>query len=229
MLWNDTCSGNKSFALLQFFGGGTDAVGTLPILEENSCFVNSSLNCTGFESANTLSEFKIIRDWMRSPQCLSSSSEWRILQAQTQLPAHQGLTCCSFCYIAAQNVDVYYWPEPGSDTSCLSIVGNVTDPPLFGATSGFHEAHWGCTASDGQYVTTAILSSIGPISFKESLFNPWSSQPCSIEVTPATATVEPRNFPARVQVRGHSLLLPSNVTHSMGSPANTAVVDGFTL
>ena len=234
LLWNGTCSGNHTQALLEFFGGSdvTDG-GAMSLLEENTCFRNSSINCTNFEPAPVLSDFSIIKDWMRSPQCLSSSSEWARLQGEAPATASGGDTCCDTCYISAKNVDVYYWPESGSDTSCLSIVGNVTTPSLDGATTASDGVYWGCTARDGKFVQTATLSSIGPITFKQSLFNPWVSQPCG-SISPNTQdtnfqSVHNRDLPHRFHARGHSLVLPPNITQNDGLRASTVVTAGFTL
>ena len=231
LLWNGTCSGNKTQALVDFFGG-TDIDDTLTLLQENSCFVNSTYDCSGLEPGPVLSDFPVIRNWMRSPQCLSSSSEWASIFGVPQITASEGDSCCNTCYIAVQNVDVYYWPEPGSDSSCLSIIGNVTNPPLFGASTGTAGTYWGCTALDGHYTTTAILTSIGPVTFKESLINPWVSSPCG-GASPAATTlpsqsIQGRDSPPRLHVRGHSLIIPSNASTD-GLPPSTVVTGGYTL
>lgn len=35
-------------------------------------------------------------------------SDWRSFSG----PSVPGLSCCSFCDMYAENVDIYYWPEP---------------------------------------------------------------------------------------------------------------------
>lgn len=141
-----------------------------------------------------------------------------------------GSTCCSKCYIVAQNVDVYYWPEPDATTACLRIVGNDTNPPLSGATKYLHGAYWGCTARDSMFVTTARLANIGPVTFKQSLFNPWSSLPCTS--TPSNAVV-PSSYLVRdhgsIDARGHSIVIPKIVTQSNNVPINTFLSRSFTV
>ena len=243
LLWNASCTGNKTLALKEFFGG------TLAFLQENECFVfphNASLDCSKYVSQDVISEFAVIKDWMRSPQCLSSSSEYQLMQGLTPYTSMLGNTCCDFCYIDAQSVDIYYWPDPDANTSCLSIIGSSVNPPLYGATRGVTTpeyaltgstiTYWGCTAqgkfSGPSYITTAQLTSIGPITFKEPLVDPWLAPPC-IEKTSAfpslSISVEARGLHASIHARGHSLVLPPNITQNDGLPASTVVMGDFTL
>ena len=238
LLWDHSCSGNRTLALEEFFGGpdlpddGTTAPTVLLVLE-NLCFVNISDDCTGLEPADILSEFEVVKTWMRSPQCQSSSSEAAVLRGDVPATIDEYTTCCWICYISAENVDVYYWPEPGSDTSCLGTIGNVTIPPLGGAITNSDGVYWGCTATNGSLVKTAISTQIGPITFKESLFNPWSSDPCdsypSTSATLGTHALTARGLSAHFQARGNSLILPPNVTDSNGQRVSTVVTEGFTL
>lgn len=243
LLWNNSCTGNKTLALEEFF-----SVGTLNWLEENECFVkpeNASLDCSKYVAQNVLSEFAVIKDWMRSPQCLSSNSEFQLMQGQTPLPHSFGQSCCNYCEISGQNVDVYYWPDADADTSCLSIVGSSVNPPLYGATRSVTTpdpletstiTYWGCNVEDsfsGQsYMTTALLTSIGDVTFKQALVNPWSAPSCiekASALPSSTISVEARRFHASIHARGHSLVLPPNVTQMDGLLITTAVMEGFTL
>ncbi len=42
--------------------------------------------------------------------------------------------CYGTCQLWAEKVDVYYWPKPGANTSCLDIVGDKIDPINYGGT-----------------------------------------------------------------------------------------------
>lgn len=243
LLWNSSCTGNKTLALDEFFDG------TLAFLQENECFTdphNASLDCSKYVSQDLMSEFAVIKDWMRSPQCLSSSSEHQLMQGQTPLSYMLGDSCCDFCNIAALNVDVYYWPDPDANTSCLSIVGSGVNPLLYGATSGVTTpeyavtgstiTYWGCTVQDPSsgysYMTTAYLTSIDSLTFKELIVNPWSAPPCVEKASTfsnPSISIEARGLHASIHARGHSLILPPNVTQNGGLPASTVVMGGFTL
>lgn len=153
ILWDNTCSGNQTLAIDQFFGQ------TQELLHENVCFTGDGVgsvesNCTQQNTPARYSEFARIKNWMRSPQCIASQSvyqkahptpdtqgmqgEKRAYEKRdnsTQGPKYGGGTCCGVCNIEAGNVDVYYWPVPNANTSCLSIIGNSVNPPDFGATT----------------------------------------------------------------------------------------------
>ena len=153
------------------------------------------------------------------------------------------------CWLVVGNVDIYYWPEPNMDTSCLSIVGNSTTPLMQGATTsivrgGFYNNsmyenyYWGCTAQDlaskGSIITTAVVASLGGYSFKSSLFNPWSPPPCSVEASPASISLslEARVYHHRhaaVHARGHSLVVPSNIIQNSSLLPSTVTSGSFTL
>ena len=254
VLWDDTCSGDRKLAIEKFFDS------TL-LLGGNSCFeqtpgVDSSA-CLNWNPPSRLLEWQKIKEWMSSSQCKSALTEYDELR-QTHNTTSKGFvpddsTCCLRCYLQAENVDIYYWPEPDSDTSCLSIVGQSVRPLDYGATkvsvSVLHEltqrmdilTYWGCTAStlktevltsQGQLTTwlsrdtiaIAKVTTIGSLSVKVSVFNPWSSLPCSQEDATyqvAKRTAEPRS-------RMQSLNIPPSVTQNNGLPVST-VSDGFTL
>lgn len=177
---------------------------------------------------------------------MSSFLEQQSIQGQTPRRSVSEISCCSLCLITAQNVDVYYWPEPDADTSCLSIVGSSVNPPLYGATHGIIQSagiaapsaitYWGCTVQDPisgpSYVTTARITSIGPVTFKKPLVDPWLAPPC-VEEAPAyqspSTSIEARRLHAAIYGRGHSLVLPPNITQNNGLPVSTVVMEGFTL
>ena len=186
MLWDSSCSGNKEAAAQEFFND------TAWRMTEKPCFyyLTALPECTSYESSKTLSEFSRIKDWMRTPQCVSLGKEYSGWDFSEPLAS-----CCGVCYIGAKNVDVYYWPEPGADKSCLSIVGDEVNHVTDDATTESRLTCWGCTA---KYPTTSVLAldwlgstyiwtssmivqsviitaqmtNIDPITFKLSLHNP---------------------------------------------------------
>lgn len=158
------------------------------------------------------------------------------MQGQTPVTSVLGTTCCDTCFISAQSVDVYYWPDPDANTSCVTIVGSDVNPPLYGATTGSAATYWGCTVQDPvsgpSYVTTALLTSIGPVTFKEPLVDPWLAPSCVTKASTfpsPSISIEARGPHASIHARGHSLVLPPNITQNDGLPASTVVIRGFTL
>ena len=232
VLWDNQCSGNRIAAMSEFFDD------TVTFLEEEDCFFYDYDNCTKLEPAAKLSAFPKIKDWMRSPQCLSASSEYMIsIKGHTSFPSDGGLNCCNICYVHAQNVDVYYWPQPNSNISCLSTVGTSINPPLQGATINSGGTYWGCTVegnlSTPSFIKTATLTTICAISFKHPLVNPWSPPPCIGEILtsgfPKSTSIEARGSYAPIRARGHSLIVPTNRTQTNGLPVSTIVLDRFTF
>ena len=105
-------------------------------------------------------------------------------QGTVQDPA-DAEACANQCDLEGISIDIYYWPEAQADTSCLSIIGNSTNPSMQGATTSDGIIYWGCTVqtpTSGQtYVTTATLTTLGSVSIKVPRINPWSSQPCRLQ------------------------------------------------
>ena len=154
------------------------------------------------------------------------------------------------CWLIVGNVDIYYWPEPNMDTSCLSIIGNSSFPVMQGATTSIvrdvfsnrsmgENYYWGCTAQDlaskGSIITTAVVAfQIGGYSFKSSVLNPWSPPPCSVEASPASISLSlearvDHHRHAAVHARGHSLVVPSNKTQNSSHLPSTVTSGSFTL
>ena len=46
------------------------------------------------------------------------------------------------CGLTVGGVDIYFWPDPSRDTSCLSIVGNATNPPMHDASTSTIYGGW---------------------------------------------------------------------------------------
>ena len=153
LLWDDTCSGNQTLAIDQFFGQ------TQEYLYENICFTADGdekveANCIRQNAPARFAEFKRIKSWMRSPPCIASQGTYQKAHAVADTEGMQGEkrfyekrdnsaegrkygggTCCGTCNIEAGNVDVYYWPDRNANKSCLSIIGDNINPPNYGATT----------------------------------------------------------------------------------------------
>ena len=153
LLWVDTCSGNQTQAINQFFSQ------TRQFLYENVCFTadgdaSVQSNCTRQNRPARYEEFERIKSWMRSPPCIASQDVYQKARPtadtegmqgekrhyerrdnSTQNRKYGGGTCCGTCIIKAGNVDVYYWPVSHANTSCLSIIGKKINPPDYGATT----------------------------------------------------------------------------------------------
>lgn len=134
VLWDSTCTGNKTAAIVGFFSE------TEGILGWNECFQNETSSC----SSTDLAEVQKLKDWMRTAECRALEVEFAKLNG-SDTPYDCGPSCCGCGGIYANNVDVYYWPEPDANTSCLSIVGNSAFPLTQGATSNAAGMYWGCS------------------------------------------------------------------------------------
>lgn len=125
-------------------------------LLDNDCFIgtayDSGVNESDWDTYNSperLSDFNRIKTWMRSSQCVTAANEWinmtgypwgyvfdagmNVSQAGdsswwTDNSSAATPSCCGVCDISAQNVDLYYWPDPDANLSCLSIIGESVKP-----------------------------------------------------------------------------------------------------
>ena len=254
VLWDSSCSGSRTAAIKKFFRSTVDFGG-------NACFEQTpggdSSACITYNPRSRLLEWDKIKQWMRSSQCSSALDTYHELNKT----GHGTLdrfypdvsTCCLRCYIQAANVDLYYWPEPGVDTSCLSIIGESVRPLDYGATTAtvsvLHQftqrvdtvTYWGCTAStlkteiltykghlttryNRETITTAKITTIGSLAVKHSAFNPWSSAPCPQE----NATSQVPEVRIMSLAPDTSLKSPSSITLNNNLPISV-VSDGFTL
>ena len=224
VLWDKSCNGNRTNATSDFYET------ELTFLQENSCFVNETLDCKGILPDDMLKVFPNLKDWMRSEECDDGFKDYqRSIGNGNDFPDNETSICCNTCYINADDVDIYYWPVPNADTSCLNIIGDKVDPPLYGATTDANKTtYWGCTPTTPlagkTIITTARMTSIGSVTFKQSLFNPWSGDPCgATSVTTGTSSAMPVK---NLQVRGHSLI--ASASGGNGS-ATIVTTNGFTL
>ncbi len=198
VLWDSNCKGNKTLAAEQFFGQGkANSSGTMLDLLVDPCFDGqgtdgSGTNCTSSLLDPASASFSsAAKSYMREPQC---SKDYENIQ-----PVSSRLwgDCCGTCYIYGPNVDVYYWPEPSADTSCLSIIGSDVIPLDAGAqTDGAGVVYW--AASTNLYdiyvptVTTALITIINGVVVKEAIANPWDAFP-SITTTRPVSNMNKRN------------------------------------
>ena len=254
VLWDDSCSGDKTKAIEKFFRSTVDLGG-------NSCFEHppggDSSACITYNPPSRLLEWQKIKQWMSSSQCTSALETYDELNGKNDSNKHRFWrsvsTCCLRCYIQAEDVDIYYWPEPDADTSCLSIIGGSVRPLDYGATTAtvsvLHEltqtvdlvTYWGCTASTlktetlsehghlttfsyRETTTTAKITTIGSLPVKISAYNPWSPAPCPQEET-ATQVASSKIEP---RAQNNSLVIPPSITQKNELPGTT-VLDGYTL
>ena len=198
-LWDPNCKGNKTLAAEHFFGQGkANASGTMLDLLVDPCFNGHETDASGTNCTSSLlnpasaSFSSAAKTYMREPQC---SKDYESIQP---VSSRVWEDCCGTCYIYGPNVDVYYWPDPGADTSCLSIIGSDVIPLNVGAqTDGAGVVYW--AASTNLYdiyvptVTTAVITTINGIVVKEAVKNPWDASP-SITTTRPVSNMVKRNF-----------------------------------
>lgn len=236
MLWNTSCSGNKTYAMNEFF------INKSQLLYTNNCFLGSE-HCSNMTSSERSSRYGRVKDWMRSPQCYSDYAEWsslRSISGPNNMPlivvgdgpiSEEPDVCCSGCIVGAGNVDVYYWPEANASTSCLDIVGNTIHPLDYGATTDADGIYWGCTGQDSSLTKTAHLEIVNTNTHKIFEKSPWSSDPCSgppLSKSKPTTSTRTDNLRPEVLARAHALITKSSI-QNLTLPIVTAVVGNFTL
>ena len=150
VLWDDSCLRSRSWTFPD-----AHPYTYLDSFELEVCFGNPFCQCMVdgvLAPAASTSSYAELLKFMRSPQCLSS-------------PA----SCCQYfpCIFEPTAVELYYWPDPDADTSCLSIIGDSIYPWDYGATTttfteyspaelsirgmGSIQTYWGCAKT---YMTT---------------------------------------------------------------------------
>ena len=225
VLWDRNCTGNRTQALSDFFEVVEE------YLESNDCFLTPSSNCSQYGSHLRALEFQKVKDWMRSPPCMSSRSEFNsVYQTRSMLDRD---FCCDQCYLYGDNVDVYYWPNPGADTSCLSLIGTDINPPDLSATTDEQDTYWDChtpsTTGWNFPIRTAKMATIGSLTFKATLCDPWSSPLSCMGTEGMSSTSKSSDHFGSIFARGHSLIVPPSETQHNGMHVTTVVSDGFTL
>ena len=257
LLWDDSCSGNRTAGIEKFFDMAfrdeNHPNWNGPLLG-NLCFQQRFVNlsdCDAYNPPERLADFLRIKNWMRSSQCVSAADEWiamtgynwgRYFGTENETKAEYIHdvgnssvvlpSCCGTCLVQAENVDLYYWPEPDSDTSCLSVIGSVR-PIDYGATTESGTTYWACNwtqSSTTGIITTATITTVGSLAVKVSNYSPWSSSPCeNNERGSQNHSIKARDGYASVYKRAHSLIVPTAITQADGLPISTVVSGQFTL
>ena len=136
-LWNNSCTGDHTEALLTFFNH------TIVDLLSDDCFIDGGHgggvggglfepSCTSsLVPASSSSIRSRVMSYMRQPACTTAGKQAAAMYSY--LSNYEA--CCIPCEVAGSNVDVYYWPSPDADTSCLKTIGDSVRPPLEGATT----------------------------------------------------------------------------------------------
>ena len=177
LLWNSSCSGNKTEALDEFFNN----TGTMRSLVYVACeYYAQHRHVIGIPPK----ENDMIVSWMRDPDCRSSFFEWHtenldqptwtytdrignedVVQtldwgsiAATSLP----YGCCDACELVGGDVDVYYWPVAGANTDCVASVGTtaastIDQNLIVSDDRGVGEGWW--TPQPNPYLPTSVSSS----------------------------------------------------------------------
>lgn len=236
ILWDPSCSGNITEAKSKFFN---HTIGVARF-----CFERFSYN----ETAPSLCEkFTGIRDrsrlksWMRSTQCLSTAMSWEQNHPPDyDQPLAVNGTCCGVRRVYGTTVDLFYWPDPSADDSCLSIIENTVYPLDAGATVTTDwvrdtirskATYWGCTLRTptvtGSLLTTASLEVSSGTSLKVSLVNPWDTPDCfNVSKPHATSRVDTKPLKMSETQSYTEPELPLNYSKNA---LVTAVSNGYTL
>ena len=226
IIWNNSCPGDRSSAIENFFDH------TYHDLLGHSCFFAPwEERCLHLYNASELSQFYNLKDWLRTPECWSSFSEYNRTH---EISLYNGNTehnnfCCNLCNSFSENVELFYWPDPDDDTSCLSIIGNTTSAFTDGATTdGSGMTYWGCTQTPGSVLTTAIVETWGSMTLKVTIVDPWGPLQCPTEA-PLSRRLEAFGG---TSARDWSILTARSVILIVSNnemSVSTMVSDGFTL
>lgn len=252
VLWDPGCKGNRTLAADKFFGGGNGNVtgGTMFELFGDSCFddmnaIAVGTNCTSSLLNPTAASLSTAaKSYMRQPQC---AKDYASVVGGTSRNFED---CCGTCWIHGPNVDVYYWPEPNVDTSCLDIIGSSVLPPDEGAqTDAAGSVYWAATTNLYDIyvptVITALIITINGVVVKEALANPWDASPSITTTRPVPVSSNKKRSPLSMHPRALKPLyvrerlelnksVVTGVTSNTGTGASvvmgsTAVSNGFTF
>ena len=272
VLWDPSCSGNRTSAIDRFFDPTyqQDLLGNRCFVLAGSVNLGNVSNCDKNNSPGKMSEFQEMKNWMRSQQCVSAAAGWAASYETGLDPSSEesiqmdpyryhvgvgpGASCCGVCDTNVQNVDIYYWPEPDVNTSCLSIIGDSIRPIGYEATTSVWsvgsitstDVYWDCyakpsTYSDtmvGRMVTdngatrTAMVRTIGSLMVKVSLYDPWSPSPCTesdVMSQGSNRSAQLHDRHATMYARDHTLIIPSSITNKDSLPVTTMISGNFTL
>lgn len=227
VLWDPGCKGNRTLVANMFFGTGNFTGGTMNALQKDSCFEDTDAIATGTNCTSSLlnpadaSLSTAAKSYMRQAQCTKDYA--------SALTTSRGDThCCGPCWIYGPNVDVYYWPEPNSDTSCLDIIGSSVVPPDEGAqTDAGGVVYWAATTDLYDIyvptVTTALITTINGVVVKEALANPWDASPSITTIRPVPVPSNKKRSPLPMHPRAFNALYARERTE-----VNNSVVTGVT-
>ena len=158
--------------------------------------------------------------------------------SRAAMPGIRHKFCCGVGEVRAGNVDIFYWPEPDADTSCLDIVGGEPHPIDYGATtdpvSGLK--YWGCAETSGTstFIQTTASIVTAPdvnVSFKqyvEYLDSNWCSGTSTTHIMHQASSSASLQQPS-LQATAHSLRLPGTGIYPNGTRPSTVVSGSFTL
>ena len=227
-LWDANCKSNKTLAAEHFFvRGKANSSDTMLDLLIDPCFDGQGTDASGTNCTSSLlnpasaSFSSAVKSYMREPQC---SKDYESIQ-----PGSSRLwgDCCGTCFIYGPNVDVYYWPDPSADTSCLSIIGSEVVPLNVGAqTDGAGVVYW--AASTNLYdiyvptVTTALITTINGVVVKEAVANPWDASPSITTTRPID------NLNKRIHLSVHPRAFNALYDRDLGSDKNSSMGAGVT-
>ena len=222
-LWNTDCKGDKKEATSIFRTWYPD------IFKHHPCWKSPYCRCkaNGQEVPQASSiAFADVLTFSRSKLCVS------LEHALFPSVGFDSTFCCTGCaFVPGIAVDLYYWPQPDANRSCLSIIGDGVVPDTKDATTQWltygHSTvplvQWGCTTianandtasnANDSYVTTATLTTAGTLTMKQQLYNPWSL-PFKCKVA--------RSFSALA-------LTVMNTTMQRGVRTEVVTTNGFTL
>ena len=261
LLWDSSCSGNKTLAMQWFFEWAfqTQDVESKGVFG-NRCFamapgVNQS-DCEKYNPPERLSDWQKIKNWMRTPQCVSNAEEWQnrtghqwrfFYQGVDEYVPHQQLSaeegvaavdeshsqpevkpsCCQVCDITAQNVDLYYWPESDANQSCLSIIGETVKALDDDATIESSHTFWACNSTDPSIPTTVQVLTAEITNIGGLQVKVPLFNSWSSPCMQDQATN--RSGLGPIVPRDHSPIIPSTITPNSGLPVSTVVSGNFTL
>ena len=253
VLLDKPCAGNTSLAMDDLYKNWEsliDAANCVKGKTEEDCNIRGNLGGLKYADA--------FESWMFGPECVFTSSLWAqkqppitpvthtgFLPIMAQLPPN-GTSCCDECsFVVNGRVDIFYWPDPDADYSCLDIIGTEVKAITDGATveSSTYtlvanpvstSTYWACRArhpiSGSSIITTASLVTMRGYVFKQYLKDPWNPPDCI-------------NMPQITNVSGSTSLIPedtkwrnvdtsgqqSSITRLGSHLGSTAVLDGITL
>ena len=197
------------------------------------CFQQSGCQCSVNGTAlpdATASQWKSMMSFMHTPECL------KVVGGKS--PEYG---CCGICTFDPVPIQIYYWPQPGADDSCMDIIGTSIHPWDYGATvitytpkGDIHATvgtQWGCSLDTYPFTTVlAEMTSVNGFTFKQNYFNPWlSDNPCSATSLPGSKAISNRTSLSSHWSPTQFIVLTSNNLVTKDASLSTIILDGYTL